>query len=162
MNATRLHLYLGKNQHRVRKEAKLRGVSMSQLTQAALIAFLDADKDKREALVLRRFDRLSRQMGKLERDFSILTETLALFIQYELAIAPPIPVSDQAAAKALAKERFAHFIKRVASRLETGKSLTNEVIEEFSASETDFFNLDLGNKDSQTKDPQNMGAEDGA
>ena len=143
MSRTRIHIYLGDDRNRIKKEARLRGVSVSQLTQAALIAFLDADKDKREALVLRRFDRLSRQMNKLERDFSVITETLALFIQYELAIAPPIPLSNQAAAKAQARERFTHFIGRVARRMAEGKSLISDVIDEISPNETDFFKLNL-------------------
>lgn len=143
MTRTRIHVYLGDDRHRIKREAMLRGVSVSQLTQAALIAFLDADEDKRDALVLRRFDRLSRQMTKAERDLSVLTETLALFIQYELAVTPPIPVADQAAAKALARERFKQFIERVARRMAEGKSLTNDVIAEFTPAESDFFQMDL-------------------
>lgn len=149
MARTRIHIYLGDDKNRIKKEAKLRGVSISQLTQAALIAFLDADIDKREALVLRRFDKLSRQMSKLERDFSVVTETLALFIQYELAIAPPIPLSNQAGAKAQARERFTHFIARVAKRMAEGKSLIADVIDEISPNETDFFKLNLEEKNDQ-------------
>ncbi len=143
MTRTRVHIYLGNDRTRIKQEARRRGVSISQLTKAALISFLDADEDKREALVLRRFDRLSRQMNKLERDLSVVTETLALFVQYELAIAPPVPVSDQAAVKAQARERFNQFISRVASRIAEGKSLINEVIEEITPAESDFFKMDL-------------------
>ena len=140
---TRVHVYLGNDHNLVRQEAKRRGVSISQLTQAALIAFLKTDDDKREALLLRRLDRLARQFTKLELDLSILTETLALYIQYELAIAPPVPVSDQAAAKAQARERFQHFISRVAGRMAEGKSLINDVTREFTPNADDFFKMDL-------------------
>lgn len=143
MTGTRVHIYLGQDRHRIKQEAQRRGVSMSQLMQAALIAFLDADHDKREALVLRRFDRLSRQMNKLDRDLSVLTETVALYIQYELAITPPIPVTDQAAARAQARVRFKHFIERVARRMADGKSLINEVVEELTPQTSDFFQMDL-------------------
>lgn len=149
MTRTRIHIYLGNDRNRIKQEARQRGVSISQLTKAALISFLDADEDKREALVLRRFDRLSRQMAKLERDLSIVTETLALFVQYELAIAPPVPVSDQAAVKAQARERFSQFISRVARRIAEGKSLINEVVEEVTPSESDFFKMDLEAKDGE-------------
>ena len=145
--SSRLHIYLGNDRKRIQQEAKLRGVSMSQLAHAALITFIDADKDKREALILRRFDRLSRQLGKIDRDLSVVSETLALFIQYELAITPPVPITDQAAAKAQARERFSQFIKRVARRMVDGKSLVNEVIVEITPSEEDFFNLDLEAED---------------
>ena len=140
---TRVHVYLGNDHNLVRQEAKRRGVSISQLTQAALIAFLKTDEDKREALLLRRLDRLARQLTKMELDLSILTETLALYIQYELAIAPPVPVSDQAAAKAQARERFQHFISRVAGRMAEGKSLINDVTREFTPNADDFFKMDL-------------------
>ena len=79
----------------------------------------------------------------MELDLSILTETLALYIQYELAIAPPVPVSDQAAAKAQARERFQHFISRVAERMADGKSLINDVTREFTPNADDFFKMDL-------------------
>lgn len=140
---TRVHVYLGNDHNLVRQAAKRRGVSISQLTQAALIAFLKTDEDKREALLLRRLDRLARQLTKMELDLSILTETLALYIQYELAIAPPVPVSDQAAAKAQARERFQHFISRVAERMADGKSLINDVTREFTPNADDFFKMDL-------------------
>ncbi|MGH1407324.1 MAG: CopG family transcriptional regulator [Rhodomicrobiaceae bacterium] len=143
MTRTRIHIYLGDDHDRVRREAQRRGVSISQLTQAALVAFLDADKDKREALVLRRFDRLGRQFTKLELDLSVLTETLALYIQYELAITPPVPVSDQAVAKAQARARFQQFITRVAGRMADGKSLINEVTQEITPNADDFFKMDL-------------------
>ena len=143
MTRTRIHIYLGDDHDRVRREAQRRGVSISQLTQAALVAFLDADKDKREALVLRRFDRLGRQLAKLELDRSVLTETLALYIQYELAITPPVPVSDQAVAKAQARERFQQFITRVAGRMADGKSLINEVTQEITPNADDYFKMDL-------------------
>ena len=143
MTRTRIHIYLGDDHDRVRREAQRRGVSISQLTQAALVAFLDADKDKREALVLRRFDRLGRQLAKLELDLSVLTETLALYIQYELAITPPVPVSDQAVAKAQARERFQQFFTRVAGRMAEGKSLINEVTQEMTPNADDFFKMNL-------------------
>lgn len=149
MTKTRIHIYIGDDRKRVQQEAKRRGVSVSQLAQAALISFLDADEGKREALLLRRIDRLSRQMTKIERDLSVVTETLALFIQYELAIAPPVPVSDQPAAKAQARERFAQFIKRVARRMAEGKSLIDEVIEEITPTSADFFSMDLEANDGE-------------
>jgi len=150
MTHKRIHIYLGDDHSRIRQEAKRRGVSISHLSHAALMTFLDADKDKREALVLRRFDRLSRQMGKIDRDLSIMTETLALFIHYQLAITPPVPVTDQAAAKAQARERFAQFITRVARRMAQGKSIIHDIVEEISPRAEDFFKLDLEADDEQS------------
>ena len=143
MNRKRIHVYLGDNAHRVQQAAKKRGVSISKLVQVALVAFLDADQDKREAVIFRRLDRIMRLLGKLDRDAGVTAESLALFIQYELAVKPPLPVTDQASAKAQGRERFVQFVKRVAQRLATGKSLVNEVFEEVTVTEDDFYQLDL-------------------
>lgn len=143
MSRARIHVYLGDDYRRVQREAKLRGVSVSRLAHAALLALLDVDEDKREALIQRRFDRITRQATKLDRDISILNETIALFIQYQLTITPPIPVTDQEAVKAQAKERYANFIERVATRVTEGRRLVDEVIEEITPAEEDFFNIDL-------------------
>ena len=45
-------------------------------------------------------------MNRLERDLGIATETLALFVRYFLTVTPPLPNTDQDAARALGRERF--------------------------------------------------------
>ncbi|NRA86732.1 MAG: CopG family transcriptional regulator [Rhizobiales bacterium] len=143
MNRKRIHVYLGDEAHLVQQAAKKRGVSISRLVQIALIALLNTDKDKRDALLLRRIERIFQLLKKIDRDANISSESLALFIQYELAIKPPIPISDQASAKAQGHERFIQFIKRVAGRIAKGKSLVGEVVEEISVTQDDFYQLDL-------------------
>ena len=143
MNRNRIHIYLGDDAHRVKQNAKRRGVSISKLAHVAILAFIDADEDKREALFFRRFDRLSRQLGKLEQDLSVMSETLALFIQYELLVKPPLPILDQESAQMQGKARFEQFIKRVADRISSGRTLVNQVIEEVVVSEGDFYQMDL-------------------
>jgi len=39
----------------------------------------------------KRLDRLSRQVERIERDQSILIETLALYIRYYLTVSTPVP-----------------------------------------------------------------------
>lgn len=143
MARERIHVYLGDKAVKVRQMAQKRGVSVSKLAHVALMAFIDTDEHKREAVLQRRLDRISRQVTKLDRDILVLSETLALYVQYQLAITPLVPVSDQDAARAQARERFSQFIDRVARRLVEGKSLVNEVITEITPKEEDFFKIDL-------------------
>ena len=151
MTSDRIHIYLGDSASRVRQEARKRGVSVSKFGQVAISAFLDTDENKRDAVMQRRLDRITRQVGKLDRDFLILSESLALFIQYQLAITPPVPVSEQDAARAQARERFAKFIERVARRVVEGKSLVTDIITEIEPEADDFFNIDL---EAASNDPQ--------
>lgn len=124
------------------------GASRSSVVEAAVAAFLSSDGiDKREAVFTRRLDRLTRQYGKLDRNLMILTETLALFIHYQLAIAPPIPVDDEAAIKAQGRERFEAFVARLGRRLADSKSLVRDVIDQVQPQANDFYSIDLGASD---------------
>ena len=82
---------------------------------------------------------MTRQYDRLERNLSITTETLALFIRFFLTVTPPLPNMDQEAARALGKERFDYFISQLGRRLAGGKNMIRDVLEETSASENDFF-----------------------
>jgi hypothetical protein len=50
-----------------------------------------------------------------------------------------LPNADQDAARALGKERFDYFIGQLARRLAGGKNMIRDVLEEVSATESDFF-----------------------
>jgi len=116
------------------------GVSKAAIVDAALSAFLSPENDdQRDAAIIRRLDRISRQFDKLDRDQTVISETLALFVRYYLTITTPVPDTDQDAARALGKERFDYFVAQLAKRLAAGKSLVRDVLEEFEPSEADFF-----------------------
>lgn len=142
----RLNIYLDYQLlKQVEAVSKRTGASKSSVIEVAVASYLSPESaDKRDAAIIRRLDRLARQYAKLERDLTITAEALALFIHYELAIAPPVPVADEAAMKAKGNERFEQFIERLGRRLSAGKSLVRGIVEEFQATETDFFALDLG------------------
>ena len=48
----------------------------------------------------KRLDKLTRQFERLERDQTILIETMALFVRYYLSVTTPIPEAHQDAARA--------------------------------------------------------------
>ncbi|MEO0915933.1 MAG: ribbon-helix-helix protein, CopG family, partial [Pseudomonadota bacterium] len=111
--------------------AARRKVSKSQIVEAALAAFLSPDgADQREAAIVRRLDRLTRAIERLERDQSIGNEAMALFVKFWLTTTPPLPDEMREAAQASGKERYDGFVEALGRRLAKGKTLTKEVSED--------------------------------
>ena len=107
------------------------GVHRSQLVEAAVPSFLSSDAlDRREAAFVRRLDRLSRQMERIERDLTIAIEVQALFVRFWLSASPPIPAAQQDAAKAQGASRYQGFIETLGRRLQRGDSLVREISRE--------------------------------
>jgi hypothetical protein len=110
-------------------------ISRSSIVEAAVTSFLSPDgADRSEAAFTRRLDRLSRQIQRLERDLTISTETLALFVRFWLTVTPQLPPEAHAAAQTKGRERFQSFVEALAQRLERGKSLLREIPEDFNGS----------------------------
>jgi len=132
MTRARLNIFIEPDHaKRLDDFAVLRGVSKSAVIAAALASFLVPDSmDQREAAVTKRLDRLSRQFDRLERDQSILIETLALYVRYFLTVSLPIPEGQQEAARAQGRVRYAQFVEQLARHIQRGRSLVREVHEE--------------------------------
>ncbi len=96
------------------------GCSKSAILTDALIAWLGRraghELDDRFGL---RLNRISMQLGRIERDGQVLLESLALFIRYQLNVTAPLPEAD-AAARAVGRDRFQAFIEQVARQLARG------------------------------------------
>lgn len=108
-----------------------RRVSKSAIVDAAVASFLSPDgADRREAAYTRRLDRLTRQVERLERDQTIMLEALGLFVRAWLTATPPLADSAQAAAQAKGRERYESFIETLGRRVQQGRSLAKEVLEE--------------------------------
>ncbi len=108
--------------------AARRKVSKSQIVEAALAAFLSPDgADQREAAIVRRLDRLTRAVERLERDQSIGNEAVALFVKFWLTTTPPMPEDMRAAVQASGKERYDGFVEVLGRRLAKGTTLAKEV-----------------------------------
>ena len=107
------------------------GIHRSQLVEAAVMSFLSPDAlDRREAVFVRRLDRLSRQMERIERDLTIAIEVQAQFVRFWLSASPPIPPDQQDAAKARGASRYQGFIEILAKRLQRSDSLVREISKE--------------------------------
>jgi hypothetical protein len=91
-------------------------LSRSSIVEAAVTSFLSPDgADRTEAAFTRRLDRLSRQIQRLERDLSISTETLALFVRFWLSVTPQLSTD-------------------LARRLAQGRSLLRDIPEDIDLS----------------------------
>ena len=108
--------------------AARRRVSKSAIVEIALASFLSPDAaDQREAAIVRRLDRLTRAIERLERDQSIGTEALALFVRFWLTTTPPLPDTARDAAQATGRARYESFVEALGRRLAKGTTLTREV-----------------------------------
>ncbi len=132
MSRARLNVFVEQpHAARLAELATLKGLSKSSIVAAALSAFLAVDGvDRREAVVLRRLDRLSSQFEKLERDQNILIETMALYVRYVLSVSVPLPESQQDAARAQGRARFEQFVQQLGRHLQRGGSLIRDVHQE--------------------------------
>ncbi|UFW46443.1 MULTISPECIES: hypothetical protein [Bradyrhizobium] len=125
---------------RLELAAKRPGTNKSSIVDAALDRFLNPERDSSgDAALIRRLDRMSRQLDRADRDLSVMAETIALFIRYYLTITPPLPSQDQDAARALGRERFEMFVAQVGKRVASGGRLVADVMDRVSAVKPDLF-----------------------
>jgi hypothetical protein len=97
------------------------GASKSAILADAVTAWLNRrGASELEDKFSLRLDRMTKALGRVERDGHILLETLALFIRYELAIHAPLAENDQAG-RALAVKRFEAFVAQVGRQLANGR-----------------------------------------
>jgi|TARA_R110002124_G_scaffold32155_1_gene108428 predicted transcriptional regulator len=111
--------------------AARRKVSKSQIVEAALASYLSPDAaDQREAAITRRLDRLTRAIERLERNQTIATEALALFVRFWLTTTPPLPDAMRDAAQAKGRERYDGFVETLGRRLAKGSTFAKELSED--------------------------------
>ncbi|WBX82926.1 CopG family transcriptional regulator [Sphingosinicella microcystinivorans] len=108
-----------------------RRISRSAIVEAAVTSWMSPDgADRMEGAFVRRLDRLSRQVQRLERNTGLTTEALALFVRFWLAVTPPLPDEDQAAAQVKGRKRYEGFVETLGRRYASGKSLLDEISED--------------------------------
>lgn len=132
----------------------MKGLSKSAIVGIALTSFLSPDGgDAREAAIARRLDELTRQFDRLERDQTILIETVALFVRHYLSVSLPVPEAHQEAARAQGRARFEQFVQQLVRHLQRGKGLVREVHEEIFPDEAQLFGHADASIDEATKQP---------
>jgi predicted transcriptional regulator len=112
----------------LRELAKRKNDSMSLVAEAAIASFLTPDDaDRREAAIVRRLDRLTCQVERLERDLAVSVEAMALFIRYWLTVTPSVPDDSEVIAQVKGRDRFASFLGMLGQRLATGQKVFQEI-----------------------------------
>jgi len=97
------------------------GASKSAILADAVTAWLNRrGASELEDRFSHRLDRMTRALGRIERDGHIQLETLALFVRYELAIHAPLAENDSAG-RALAAKRFEAFVTQVGRQIAAGR-----------------------------------------
>lgn len=101
--------------------AAVPGTSKSAIVADALRAYLKR-RGAREIddLLKLRLDRLSAEHARIRRDLEVLTESLALFVRWQLTVQAPLPEAD-AAARAIGRDRFEAFIAQVGRQIGAGQ-----------------------------------------
>ena len=103
-------------------------VSQALVVETALASFLSPDSSERmEAAISRRLDRMSRQLGRLERDVEISNEAVALFVQFWLTTTPALPESEISAARASGRKRYHDFVSALGERVGGNKKLSADI-----------------------------------
>lgn len=161
MSRARLNIFLEPDHaRRLAQLAGMKGVSKSAIIAAALASYLSPDGgDRREAAIAKRLDKLTRQFDRLERDQTILIETVALFVRYTLTVNAPIPAAHQDAARAQGRERFQQFVDQLARHLQKGRSLVGQVHEEIFPDQSRFFGVDGEEEDAEGSGTSLTGAD---
>ncbi len=103
--------------------------SKSEIVHAAVASYLSPDSDEAaEAAVVRRLDRIGRELERQGRDLTIANEAIALFVKAWLTATPSLSAGDQKAQNAKGQERYAGFLEALARRLASGRLLRAEVL----------------------------------
>ena len=113
----RIHLYLKPEVFARLQAAKLKpGRPESDIVKRALAAFFSHEhEDKRHAALIRRLDRISRQIEGLERRQIIATEAFALFVRYFPTVIPQVAQADKKAAQAEGHSRLETYLNKPSS-----------------------------------------------
>ena len=107
--------------------AKERGISEGSIVEAALRDYLG--KTEHEEILLKKSDRVSRQIEMLRRENKATLEVLSSFIRVYLTHAQDIPEHEKANAEAKATRKFSRFMELVANALDQNKPFFDEIQE---------------------------------
>jgi hypothetical protein len=116
--------------------ARRRGLTRTEVLEAALRSFLSPDQEERiEALLTRRLDRIGRQLDRIEWHGEMSGEALALFVRHWLTSTAPLPDDALPAAQASGKRRWEAFVDALSRRMEVGPKLAAELMRDVGGSD---------------------------
>lgn len=107
--------------------ASERGVSDGSIVEAALRDYLG--KTEHEEVLLKKSDKLSRQMERLRRENKVIFEVLTTFVRVYLTHAQDIPENDKTNAELKAARKFTRFMELVSKSMDENKPFFDELEE---------------------------------
>jgi hypothetical protein len=108
--------------------ARSRRITRTDIVEAALASLLTPDHEERvEAALVRRLDRISRQLDRLEWSVELSNEAIGLFVRAWLTNNPPLPDGALRAAQVTGKKRWEAFVETLSRRMELGPKLGDEL-----------------------------------
>lgn len=130
----RIHPYISEMNHaRVMAMATRPGMTVSTVADAAFSAFFTSLKDdQRDAVIIRKLDRMIRQFNVIERREMVIGETLALYVRYFLMVTPQLPPGQLDAARAKGELQFEQFLDQLGRDVQSGKRVLQRVVDEVS------------------------------
>lgn len=107
--------------------ASERGVTEGSVIEAALRGYLG--KTEHEEILLKKSDKISRQIDRLRRENKALFEMLSTYVRVYLTHTQEIPEQEKTQAELKATRKFARFMELVAKGLEDNKQFFDDLEE---------------------------------
>jgi len=95
----------------LRRMAKLRNTTESSIVEESIRVFLSQTDS--ETLIIKRLERVSRQLTRFSKDQELLSETLATFIKVYLTLTPDLESNQKSSAESRGVQRFERFLSIV-------------------------------------------------
>lgn len=140
----RISIYLSEEIYeRIQGYSEKPGWTTSKLVETALtVWFSHEDGDQRDAALVKRLDKLSRQMEVSQSNQIVTSEAVSLLAQYVMTLMPPIPEADIKAAKALGSYRHESYVKSLKTILSDGERVLFRAMGDVKAETEGFFSKD--------------------
>ena len=119
---TRLPLHMVQQ---IKYVASERGVSEGSIVEAALRDYLG--KTEHEEILLKKSDKLSRQLERLRREHKAMFEVMTTFVRVYLTHTQEIPEHDKTNAELKGARKFNRFMELVTKALEENKPFFDEL-----------------------------------
>lgn len=140
----RIGIYFDENNFiRLQTYSQRPGANTSDIVNKALTAFfMNEHEVKRDAALIRRLDRMTRQYEVLKRNQIISAEAFALFVRYFLTVIPPVPEGHKRSAQAQGAARFEKYIQSLQTVLADGERVLFTALNDIIVDESAFFTED--------------------
>lgn len=129
-----------KNYERLLAHTRGTQVSQSEISDQALsLYFSDEHVEAYETALLKRLDRGTHAMRRVERDVRLLTDAFTLYLQYFFTVIPDIPQSQSDVRAAQGVKHFHDFLDRYREFVKGGGANIKNAVEDLLVTDQSFF-----------------------